>query len=97
MPTVNEGWEERFAHSRNVKNFVVKVDHKIKRLAPKMDLVRDFALRMAYGMLKGTLKYQEDALPVSEWVAYEDDDSVDSVNYRVLRVDAMRKAGMLSQ
>ena len=109
MPNVNPGWEERLATLKDPRSFSIAVEpnwgnlrpagltiEEYKRLCPKLELVREFALKMAYGMLKGTLKYPTDDYSIEQWLAGEDDDTVDAVDWRLLRMNAMKKEGMVS-
>ena len=41
-------------------------------------------------MLKGTLKYESDDVPIDVWEAMADDDEADAINYRLLLAEARR-------
>ena len=101
-----EGWQERFNRVANACYFrfsphifseVVEelTVGEYARLVPKLELIARHAERLAVGMLKGTIKYAGDDHSVATWKAEEEDDSVDSVNYRLLRQDAERRQAEL--
>jgi len=107
-PTVNKGWEARLEDILDRMDITVNIDinsrialesglteDELIRIRPKLRLVEDFAIHMADNMLKGTIKYPTDTYDVSVWMAEEEDDTVDSVNYRLLRRKAMEDAGWI--
>ena len=96
----NPGWEERAERLCDPANFVVEVTNlPLKGLTPaeqyrlckKLRLVEQFAARLAANMLKGVVKYPSDEMTVEEWEAAEEDDTVDSINYRLLAADARQR------
>ena len=71
----------------------------MERMAPKLDMVRGIASKLAGNMMKGTLKYKRDTWSADTWLAYLEDDATDTLNYVALlkharsleRVEAYRK------
>lgn len=61
---------------------------ELKRLEPKLELIRHAAAKMAANMAKGTLKYKADDWPVDAWLDYLADDATDTLNYVYLLKDA---------
>lgn len=107
-PAVNEGWEERLATILDFLDLSVTVNTRVlsgrnggltleewNRLGPKIKMVEEFAGHMAENMLKGTVKYTSDEYAVETWLAEEEDDTVDLVNYSLLRRDAMEQAELV--
>ena len=85
-------WEERTSRLAIPSNFHAKLvpsnlleiqldyDEWI-RLNLKMRLVEESARRQAAGMLKGTLKYENDALSREAWLAHLESELLDANNY----------------
>lgn len=64
---------------------------EIARLDRKLLLVKRFALLMAVGMLKGTLKFPNDAWTLDQWMASALGKGADFANYINLMVDEYEK------
>lgn len=62
-----------------------------KRLDKKLELVRQAATYMAAGMVKGTVKYPKDDLPVETWMAHVIGEGADQMNYQILLADAFAR------
>ena len=105
----NPDWESRHRAICDRSNFVVIVQvdlaalrqsgatpEECDRLATKLKLVEVFAAKLAVNMGKGTIKYPHDNWDIEAWLDFEDDDTADSVNYRLLRTEAMRRANLIS-
>ena len=95
LPTINEGWEERFAifSARDI-DVSIALDPPVgqlltaeesKRTEIKFRMVEDFARGLAFGMLKGSLKYKTDHWEDEKWANAAEDEEFDLVNYRLLR------------
>lgn len=54
------------------------------RLNKKMRLVEGSAVKLAMGMLKGTLKYESDVITQAAWMAHLTAEMHDAVNYLAL-------------
>lgn len=104
---VNPDWQKRYRVLGRPEHFNVAVGvdladlqahgltkEESSRLAPKLKLVEQFAQRLAVGMLKGTVKYDSDDWSVQAWIDFEEDDTVDSIDYRLLRTAAQQRAGL---
>jgi len=79
------------AHIRCFFNVSVKLsEDEHKRLYKKLDLVREWAIYMAMGMLKGTLKYEEEA-NLEQLVSHVVGEGADQACYEMLMFDAWRK------
>ena len=103
---VNEGWQERAQQICKIENFAVYTSFNLsvleqltsdeqRRLEQKLLLVENYAQHMAMNMAKGTIKYPSDEYSIDTWLVEEADDNVDGTNYRLLRLDAMREAGLI--
>ncbi len=94
----NENWEERVRELCKPENFSVSIVHfgleqhitgdELERLNRKLEMVQMYAAVMAAGMLKGTLKYPEDNLPLEDWFASLIGEGADKANYDLLTADA---------
>jgi hypothetical protein len=104
----NPNWESRHRAICDRSNFVVIVQvdlaalrqsgatpEECDRLATKLKLVEVFAAKLAVNMGKGTIKYPHDNWDIEAWLDFEDDDTADSVNYRLLRTEAMKRANLI--
>ena len=98
----NKDWEARRDALCKPEHFIVGIipsesltysltSAEYARLIEKLELVKDFARQLAVGMLKGTIKYPSDDWSVDTWIAMEMDDTVDSINYRLLRAEAQQQ------
>ena len=103
-PAVNEGWEERAKDVCQLQNFIITIytdrslvlsEEEHQRLATKLRLVGSYAQHMAMNMAKGTIKYPSDTYDSAIWIAEEADDAVDHTNLRLLRLDALHRAGLI--
>ena len=101
MQKPKEGWQERVealckplnfdAHVRCLYNVGIKLsEEEYRRLYKKLDLVREWAVYMAIGMLKGTLKYEEEA-NLEQLVSHVVGEGADQACYEMLMFDAWRK------
>ena len=61
------------------------------RLLNKLLLVTQATEYMAAGMLKGTLKYPTDDVPLEQWVAHVVGEGADQFNYEILLADKFFK------
>ena len=52
-----------------------------QRMIPKLDIVQAQAVKLAEAMLKGTLKYDGDTLPLQAWIDHAESEAIDLVNY----------------
>lgn len=94
------GWEERVERLCKPENFWVSVvpnkwlmvdeltEEEADRLERKLKLVQRYTAYMAAGMLKGTLKYPTDDIPVETWIAHLIGEGSDLANYQILLADA---------
>ena len=107
LPTVNEGWEERFAQF-GLGAFDVSVTlapefaqlltaDEDMRTFEKLRLVEEFATKLALGMLKGSLKYGHDRWDDEQWANAAEDEESDLVNYRLLRKEERERRESASQ
>ena len=95
--SINSGWESRFAEW-STEDFAVCIDYNSEgltneeqhRLLLKLDIVADYAAKLALAMTKGTLKYPTDTRTPEQWQAFADDEFNDIVNYRLLTDAAKR-------
>jgi len=106
---VNPDWQKRYRVLGRPEHFDVEITTRedlqtlgftsaeYARLMPKLQLVAQFAARLAVAMLKGTVKYDSDDWSVEEWMDFEDDDTVDAINYRLLRTAAHGQANLALQ
>ena len=98
----NEGWEERYTDSLILRE-MFSVDVRLGpsayqwlskneqyRIRTKLRMVEGLAEKLAWGMLKGTLKYPTDDWTDEQWGAYAEDEENDLINYRLLRTHAKR-------
>ena len=105
---INPDWESRYKTICDRRNFVVIVEinpetlrqsgatqEECDRLVTKLKLVEVFATKLAINMGKGTIKYPHDNWDIEAWLDFEDDDTADSVNYRLLRTEAMKRANLI--
>ena len=103
-----DGWQERMIAVCKKDHFEIDIlldytalrragmtEDELTRLNSKLELVAEYARHMAMNMAKGTVKYPNDTYDLDVWLAEEEDDSVDSTNYRLLRMNAMREAGLI--
>lgn len=63
----------------------------MSRMTPKIKLIEGMAAKQVSGMLKGTLKYKEDAHSIDEWIAYLLDDAGDGLNYAYLLGERVKR------
>ncbi len=100
----NPDWQARMDTVCQPENFQVYIqvattlpmtDKEHARLTRKLTLVQRYAQHMAMNMAKGTIKYPTDDYDLDTWLVEEADDDVDATNYRLLRLDAMRSAGLI--
>ncbi len=107
MVEATPGWEARVKELCKPKYFQVgihinpELDNQISpeefaRLRKKLDLVQQAAEYMAAGMLKGTLKYPTDDIPLERWVAHVVGEGADQMNYQILLADAFFKQGQVN-
>ena len=104
MIEVNEGWAARATDICQAENFRIDVllnhhrlrftgmtDEEIERLAPKLELVRELAMRLAINMAKGTIKYPRDTWSVDDWLDAAVDDTADGLNYIMMLRGAIER------
>lgn len=102
MAKAKPGWEERVARLAKPENFTIELwpslvldcqlsDSELERLHRKLKLVRQAALYMAAGMLKGTLKYDSDDYSLEQWFAHLLGEGADQMNYQLLLADAFER------
>lgn len=102
MAKAEPGWEERVARLAKPENFTIELwpslvldcqlsDSELERLHRKLKLVRQAALYMAAGMLKGTLKYGSDDYSLEQWFAHLLGEGADQMNYQLLLADAFER------
>ena len=93
---INHSWEDRFS-AYSPESFHVEInmpeDHDLDeidlwRMNVKLVMVKELAAKLALGMLKGTLKYPDDKWSQDQWLAFEDDERLDQINYYMLRKSA---------
>ena len=98
--TISEGWEERLQAVQEAQAVVVHIevkdedsslltDEESERLAPKLNMVARAAQKLAYNMIKGTLKYSRDSWSIDTWVEMGMDDATDTLNYFYLLKEAI--------
>lgn len=100
-----EGWQERFNTEKQNGHMDVTIRcmgpwttmsrKEIERLLPKLRLVEELAEKLAWNMLKGTLKYERDDWPLQMWLDMGIDDGADGLNYQLLLRDQMEREGLL--
>ena len=99
---MNEGWEKRFARMReqvSVRTEITVYDDDIptfsndewERLKPKIEMVKELAIKLIWGMVKGTIKYKSDDYTPEQWLDHLFDEQVDGMNYQMLYEDAVTK------
>ena len=94
MVEATPGWEARVKELAKPAHFVVDIypiglsgkitDEEFSRLHKKLKLVAEAATYMAAGMLKGTIKYPTDDLPLDTWMAHVIGEGADQMNYQIL-------------
>jgi hypothetical protein len=96
------GWETRVAQLAVPSSFYATVgidDHVYDSLSPseqnrldwKLALVEKYAAIMAAGMLKGTLKYDNDVYSLDEWISHIVGEGADQSNYQILLANEANK------
>lgn len=109
MTTPNAGWEARYEAIK--PKVWVRVDAarilyyleleglitraEADRALWKIALIEPFVTQMALNMVKGTIKYPNDDWSIETWSDMGLDDKADSVNYDLLRDNALRQAGLI--
>ncbi|KKN66152.1 hypothetical protein LCGC14_0474420 [marine sediment metagenome] len=102
MVQAKPGWEKRAKELAKPEYFFISIGVKAQlrgrltvkeynRLVKKLLLVREAATYMAAGMVKGTVKYPKDDLPVSTWMAHVVGEGADQYNYEILLADAFAR------
>ena len=102
MVKAKPGWEKRAKELAKPEYFFIGIGVKAQlrgrltvkeynRLEKKLLLVREAATYMAAGMVKGTVKYPKDDLPVDTWIAHVVGEGADQMNYQILLADAFAK------
>jgi len=101
MVEATPGWEARVKELCKAENFGVSIytaglhgkitEEERTRLLKKLKLVERAASYMAAGMLKGTIKYPTDDVPLEQWVAHVVGEGADQMNYQILLADAFFK------
>lgn len=97
---MNENWETRLAEIKAAgavtgvitftdEDGLLLSDAESERLRPKLNLVAAAAERMAYAMVKGTLKYESDDYSVDQWLEMATDDATDVTCYLPLLKEAI--------
>ena len=97
------GWETRVGQLVDPGAFPVTIEidnHVWDSLSPreqyrlnwKLALVEKYASIMAAGMLKGTLKYDDDVYSLDEWVSHLVGEGADQSNYQILLANEAQKA-----
>ncbi|KKL28740.1 hypothetical protein LCGC14_2372140 [marine sediment metagenome] len=105
MVQAKPGWEKRTKELARPEHFAISIDispvltmykgltkKELTRLRAKLELVREAATYMAAGMVKGTVKYPKDDLPVSTFMAHVVGEGADQMNYQILLADAFAKS-----
>ena len=100
--TTNADWEERYKDLLILRE-MFSVDVRLgpsayqwlstnerRRIRTKLEMVKGLAEKLAWGMLKGTLKYPTDDWTDKQWGAYAEDEENDLINYRLLKAHARR-------
>jgi len=99
MVAATPGWEARvkklarpefFTAVINISDsMIAKLSNAERgRLFKKLLLVTQAAEYMAAGMVKGTIKYPTDDIPVEQWMAHVVGEGADQFNYEILLADA---------
>ena len=102
MVQAKPGWEKRTKELAKPEYFFISIGVKAQLrgrltvkeyngLEKKLVLVRQAATYMAAGMVKGTVKYPKDDLPVSTWMAHVVGEGADQMNYQILLADAFAR------
>lgn len=97
-----EGWERRLASARQNGYFLVTIIPRFEpdefsvedreRLEWKLELVEELAVKLAWNMLKGTLKYKYDNYSVAKWLDMGIDDASDALLYQALARNELSSA-----
>ena len=61
------------------------------RMEPKLQMVRDMAVKSIWGMIKGTVKYKSDDYTPAQWLDHLFDEQVDGINYQMLFEDSIKR------
>lgn len=66
-------------------------DEELVRLEPKVQIVTKLASKLAWNMVKGTIKYSKDEYELDTWFDMLIDDAADALNYAMLARSAYEK------
>tara|TARA_Y100000310_G_scaffold336580_1_gene421527 strand:- start:1099 stop:1443 length:345 start_codon:yes stop_codon:yes gene_type:complete len=100
-----DDWEEALLDLQDTGEILVTVSpdaelcrmlgvENTDRLTFKLELVAKLATKLAWNMVKGTLKYPTDDYPIQLWSDMGIDDGADNLNYQLLLRDKLEKEGL---
>ena len=94
---INANWEDTFDDLQSRGEFDIDINFSLMdelsefdqwRIGVKLEMIKNLARSLSFAMLKGTVKYIDDKHSPEQWAAFENDEMMDIINYRLLRESA---------